>query len=127
MKTEAIQIVDYGRGPQLSTTRITVLDVFYYLHRGHGFDAIHQIMPTLSREEFDVVENYVKQHYNALAEKDRRVEERIQQEIAEQKAKGLYHEIDESVSVEERARRLKEKLHGRLKEQAEKNGGHPTF
>lgn len=38
MKTEVIEIVDRGRGPQLSTTRITVLDIFYYLHRGHGFE-----------------------------------------------------------------------------------------
>jgi hypothetical protein len=31
MKTETIQIVERGRGPQLSTSRLTVLDVFYYL------------------------------------------------------------------------------------------------
>ena len=31
MKTETIEIVDRGRGPQLSTTRITVMDVFYWL------------------------------------------------------------------------------------------------
>ena len=48
MKTEIIEIVDRGRGPQLSTTRITVLDVFYYLHRGYAFNVIHEIMPTLS-------------------------------------------------------------------------------
>jgi hypothetical protein len=29
MKTETIEIVERGRGPQLSTTRITVSDVFY--------------------------------------------------------------------------------------------------
>jgi hypothetical protein len=31
MKSETIEIVDRGRGPQLSTSRMTVLDVFYYL------------------------------------------------------------------------------------------------
>lgn len=124
MKTD-IQIVDHGRGPQLSTSRITVMDVFYYLHRGRDWDIIHQAMPSLSREEFDVVLAYINQHRAELIEKDRRVEERIEQGIAEQKAKGLYHEIDESVPVEKRAARLKEKLRQRLKEQAEKNGGLP--
>ena len=57
------------------------------------------------------------------SKKDRRVEERIRRGVAEQKAKGLSHEIDETVPVEERAARLKEKLRPRLKEQAEKNGG----
>ena len=41
--------------------------------------------------------------------------------IAAQKAKGLYREIDESIPVEERAQRLKEKIKQR---QAEKNGDH---
>src|SRR5207248_564481 len=33
-----IEIVDRGCGPQLSASRITVMDVFYYLHRGYDFD-----------------------------------------------------------------------------------------
>lgn len=122
MKTD-IQIVDCGRGPQLSTSRITVMDVFYYLHRGRDWDLVHRAMPSLSREEFDVVLEYINQHRDELVEKDRRVEERNQQGIAEQKAKGLHHEIDVSVPVAVRAERLKEKLRQRLKEQAEKNGG----
>ena len=66
MKTQTIEIVDHGRGPQLSTMRITVLDVFYYLHRGYEFDEIHEIMPILSREEFDVVAEYVEAHRDEL-------------------------------------------------------------
>jgi hypothetical protein len=122
MKTD-IQIVDSGRGPQLSTSRITVMDVFYYLHRGRDWDTVHRAMPSLTREEFDAVLNYVKQHYDELVEADRRVEERIQRGISEQKARGLHHEIDAAVPVEERAARLKARLRQRLKEQAEKNGG----
>src|SRR5437667_2834033 len=72
MRAEVIEIVDYGRGPQLSTTRITVLDIFYYLHRGYDFDTIQHIMPTLSRAEFDVVLQYVRLHQDELAEEDRR-------------------------------------------------------
>jgi phenylpropionate dioxygenase-like ring-hydroxylating dioxygenase large terminal subunit len=124
MKTETIQIVDRGRGPQLSTSRLTVMDVFYYLHRGHDFEFIHRAMPSLSREEFDVVVEYVNAHHDELVKEDRAVEEWIQRRIAEQKAKGWLHEIDESVPVEVRAERLKEKLRQRLKQEAEKNGGH---
>ncbi len=62
MKTETIEIVDRGRGPQLSTTRITVLDTFYHLHRGHGFEVIQEAMPSLSRAEFDAVLRYVDIH-----------------------------------------------------------------
>ena len=44
MKTETIEIVDRGRGPQLSTTRITVMDVFYWYHRGYSWKEIADIM-----------------------------------------------------------------------------------
>jgi uncharacterized protein (DUF433 family) len=126
METKTVRIVDVGRGPQIEGHRLTVMDVFYYVHRGHDFDFIHRAMPTLTREQFDAVVEYVKEHHEELVEKDRRVEERIKKGIAEQKAKGLYHEIDDSVSVEERAARLKEKLRKRLADQAEKNGGRPA-
>ena len=124
MNARPIQIVDLGRGPQIEGHRLTVMDVFYYLHRGHDFDFIHRAMPSLTRVQFDAVVEYVNEHHDELVDKDRRVEERIKKGIAEQKAKGLYHEIDESVPVEERAARLKERLRRQLTEQAEKNGGH---
>lgn len=121
-----VQIVDLGRGPQLSTSRITVMDVFYYLHRGRDWPIVHKAMPSLTREEYDVIVAYVDQHRHELVEEDRYVEECIQQGIAEQRIKGLQHEIDSCVPVEERAARLKEKLRRRLAEQVEKNGGlHP--
>ena len=74
------------------------------------------------RQSNDVVE-YVNEHHDELVEKDCRVEERIKKGIAEQKAKGLYHEIDESVPVETRAARLKEKLRRKLAGNA--TGGTP--
>ena len=123
MKTETIQIIDHGRGPQLSTTRITVLDIFYYLHRGYDFDPIHEIMPTLSRAEFDVVLDYVKAHHDELVDKDRRAEDFIRRAMAEQRAQGLCSDIDDSVPREDRIAKLKEKMRQRL---GEKNGeGHP--
>jgi uncharacterized protein (DUF433 family) len=112
--TPPITIVDRGRGPQLSTSRITVLDVFYYLHRGHDFDVIHEAMPTLTREEFDAVVGYVAAHRGALVEQDHRAEEAIRRGIAEQRAKGLAPDIDESIPLAERIARLRARLHQRL-------------
>lgn len=126
MNSKTGGIVDVGRGPQIEGHRLTVMDIFYYLHRGHDFPFIHRAMPTLTREQFDAVVEYVNEHSGELAEEDRRVEEFHRRGIAEQKAKGLYREIDESVPVEERAARLKGKLRQRMRDQTEKNGGHPA-
>ncbi len=88
MITKTVRIVDIGRGPQIEGHRLTVMDVFYYLHRGHDFDFIHRALPSLTREQFIAVVEYVNAHHEELAEEDRYVEQRIQEEIAEQKAKG---------------------------------------
>jgi hypothetical protein len=123
MNTTSIRIVDIGRGPQIEGHRLTIMNVFYYLHRDFDFDFIHRAMPSLTRAQFDVVVQYVNEHHDELVEKDRRIEGRIKQGIDEQKAKGLYNEIDASVPIEERAARLKDKLRRKLAEQAAKSGG----
>jgi hypothetical protein len=124
MKTETIEIVDLGRGPQLSTSRITVLDVSYYLHRGYDFDFIHRAMPSLTREEFDAVVAFVNGHHDELVEKDRRADEFHQRGMEAQHAKGgIFAASEENLTTEERVARLKEKMQQKL---AEKNGaGHP--
>ncbi len=126
MKTRTARIVDLGRGPQIDGQRLTVMDIFFYLHRGYDFDFIHRALPSLTSAEFDAVVEYVNDHHEELAEQDRRAEEFIKKGIAEQKARGLHHDSDESVPLEVRAASLKEKLRRRLMEQAEKNGGHAT-
>jgi hypothetical protein len=78
-------------------------------------------MPSLSREQFDAVVAYANQHHDELVEKDRRGEEFIRRGIAEQKARGLYHEIDESIPMQERVDRLRERMQ-RMK--SEKANGH---
>ena len=124
MKTETIEIVDRGRGPQISTSRITVMDVFYWIHRGYGWDEVHYSMPILTRAEFDLIMEYINQHREELAEADRRVEEYRERKIAEQRARGgIFAGPDETLSPEERHARLREKLRKRI---AEKNGeGNP--
>ncbi|MBI2809159.1 MAG: DUF433 domain-containing protein [Planctomycetes bacterium] len=120
MKTDEIQIVDHGRGPQLSTSRITVLDVFFYLHRGYDFDFIHRAMPSLTAEEFAALVAYVEVHRDELVEQDRRAEEFHRRGMEAQHARGgIFAASDETLTTEERIARLKEKMRARL---TEKNG-----
>jgi uncharacterized protein (DUF433 family) len=71
-----IHIVDRGRGPQLSTKRITVQDLVPYLELKYTHQQILEIMPVLTEEEIRVVEQYVQSNYNAVMEQDRLIQER---------------------------------------------------
>jgi hypothetical protein len=122
MKT-TVRIVDYGRGPQIEDHRLTVMDVFYYLHRGRDWEFIHRALPSLKRDEFDAVVIYVREHYNELAEADRRVEERNQRGIEEQNQRRP-RLVDPDAPPEERLNQLKEALRRRLAAQTERNGDH---
>jgi uncharacterized protein (DUF433 family) len=120
MNTKKVRIVDLGRGPQIEGHRLTVMDVFYYLHRGYDFDFIHEAMPSLTREQFHAVAEYVREHQDELAEKDRRVEEFHRRGMEAQRARGgIFAESDECLTSEERLARLKDKMKLKL---AEKNG-----
>jgi uncharacterized protein (DUF433 family) len=120
MNTNKVRIVDLGRGPQIEGHRITVMDVFYYVHRDCNFEFIQRAMPTLSRERYDAVMEYIREHYEELAAKDARVEELQRQEKEVLKAKGLYTEPDFTLSQEERIAQIKEKI--RLKKEGLVNG-----
>jgi uncharacterized protein (DUF433 family) len=120
MTTKKVRIVDLGRGAQIEGHRLTVMDVFYYLHRGYDFDFIHGAMPTLTREQFDAVVEYVNGHHDELAEQDRRVDEFHQRGIEAQRARGgIFAESDENLTTAERIARLEEKMKLKL---AEKDG-----
>lgn len=75
MNTE-IAIIDRGRGPQLSTSRITVQDLVPYLQSNCSYDEIRQVMPILSEAEFQIVERYVEEHREEVMAEDRRIRER---------------------------------------------------
>ena|SRR5579864_2910983 len=75
MKTE-IQIVDRGRGLQLSTSRVTVQDLVPYFQEGCSYEEIRRWIPTLSDEEIAVVERYYRDHQQQLDEEDRQIRER---------------------------------------------------
>jgi hypothetical protein len=55
--------------------------------------------------------DYVNQHRDELAEKDRRVEEYTRQRIAEQHARGgIFAPPDPNLTLEERVAQLREKM-----------------
>ncbi|HEV3236534.1 MAG TPA: DUF433 domain-containing protein [Gemmataceae bacterium] len=123
MQATEIRIVDLGRGPQIEGQRLTVMDIFYYLHRGYDRDFIHKAMPSLTREQFDAVLLYVNEHREELVERDRRVEEFHERGIEAQHARGgIFAESHENLTSEERVARLKGKMKQRS---AEKNGARP--
>src|SRR5437868_91502 len=73
--TKTIEIVDRGRGPQLSTCRITVQDVVPYLQNGSSYGEIVQAMPILSVAEIQAIERYVAEHKAEVMDEDRRIRE----------------------------------------------------
>lgn len=112
-----ITIVDRGRGPQLSTSRITVQDVVPYLQQQFTREQIREIMPVLSDDEIQVIERYVEEHYDEVMEQDRRIRERAAARR-------------NSPEIEEIRRRGREKLEALRKQfelkrrQQEHNGDH---
>ena len=76
MESNGVRIVDRGRGPQLSTSRITVQDLVPYLQQDYAHEQILQIMPVLTVPEIEAVERYVLDNYDAVIEQDRRIRER---------------------------------------------------
>jgi uncharacterized protein (DUF433 family) len=71
-----IQIVDRGRGPQLSTCRITVQDLVPYLLLGYTHQQIQEVMPALSIEEILAIEHYLEEHRAAVMAEDQRIRDR---------------------------------------------------
>ncbi len=69
MKTETIQIIDRGRGAQLSTSRVTVQDLVPYFQEGCSHEEIIRWIPTLSAAEIAVVERYHGEHQESSTRK----------------------------------------------------------
>jgi len=69
-----ITLIDRGRGLQLSTSRITVMDLVQYLRREWPYEEIAKIIPILTRDEFAVIEEYYRAHKDELDTEDDRVD-----------------------------------------------------
>ena len=110
MKTETIEIVDRGRGPQLSTSRITVQDLVPYFQEGCSHEEILRWIPTLTPEEVLVVEQYFREHQTELEEEDKQIRAYVAEQIRLQRLRFP----EESRDV--RLARMKEALRQRQKE-----------
>jgi uncharacterized protein (DUF433 family) len=76
MKTEPIEIIDRGRGAQLSTSRVTVQDLVPYFQERCSYEEIIRWIPTLTAAEIAVAERYYRDHQVALDKEDRLIRER---------------------------------------------------
>jgi uncharacterized protein (DUF433 family) len=117
MKVDCMQIIDIGRGPQLSTSRITVLDLVHYFQKGATYDEILRWIPTLTKEEIVLVEKYYQEHKEEFDEKERQTQQYRAERIRQQRLRFPQEERDVRLA------RMKELLRQR---QQEANGeGHP--
>jgi uncharacterized protein (DUF433 family) len=110
VKTETIEIVERGRGPQLSTSRITVQDLVPYFQDGCSHEEILRWMPTLSAEEIAVVARYYRDHRAALDEEDKKIRAHVAEQIRLQRLRFPEE------PREARLARMKETLRRRRKE-----------
>ena len=81
MITTTVEIIDVGRGPQLSTCRITVLDLVRYFRQGSSRAEILRWIPTLSEQEIAAVERYYLDHRHDLDELDDRAVARREEQV----------------------------------------------
>src|SRR5215468_7406847 len=116
MKTEAIEIVDRGRGPQLSTSRITVQDLLPYYREGASNEEIRRWIPSLTDEEIAVLKNYIQEHYEEALQAEKEIQAYHDHLRATQPA---WTRANDHLSIEERKALLREKLAQR---NAGKNG-----
>lgn len=72
-----ISIVDRGRGPQLSTSRITVQDLLPYFRLGYPHEQIiREAMPSLSVAEIEVAKKFFDEHREEVLEVERQIRQR---------------------------------------------------
>jgi uncharacterized protein (DUF433 family) len=117
--TAKIQIVDRGRGLQLSTSRVTVQDLVPYFQEGASRDEIIRWIPTLSADEIAVVEAYYRAHQAELDEQDRHIRAQSAQRVNPPEIEEILRRGGEKMAA------LKEKF-ARKKQAAERNGDHAS-
>jgi uncharacterized protein (DUF433 family) len=113
MKTEPIQIIDRGRGAQLSTSRVTVQDLVPYFQQGSTQEEIIRWIPTLTAAEITVAERYYREYRQALDEEDRLIRARS----AENKNPPWVEQVLEEARAERLAitERLRQQANGEAK------------
>jgi len=71
-----VEIIDRGRGPELSTVRITVYDIIPYLEGGDGPNMIAVTLNISTRQVLALME-YIENHKEEVMEVHREIEERF--------------------------------------------------
>ena len=113
-----IRLIDSGRGLQLSTSRITVMDLVPYFRRGCSHEEIVHWLPTLTPAEIAVVEEYYRAHKKELDAEDDRILEYREDQLRLQRER--FPMKDET--TEERMARFREII---KKRQGANNEGNP--
>ena len=116
MKTETVEIVDRGRGPQLSTRKITVQDLLPFYRENASNDEIRRWLPMLSDEEIGALREYIRCHFDEVAEDEKRIKAYHDKLRA---AQPEWTRLNDHLTSEERIALLREKA---AKRKAEKNG-----
>ena len=107
MDTNGVQIVDHGRGPQLSTSRITVQDLLPYYRDGASNEEIFRWIPSLTDTEITVLMDYIGEHYQEVLQTENRIKELHDRMRAAQPG---WTRANDSLSIEQRRTLLREKL-----------------
>jgi uncharacterized protein (DUF433 family) len=107
MKSETLQIVDLGRGPQLSTCRITAQDLLPYYREGASNDEIRRWIPSLSDNEIALLKDYIRDHFEEVIQAEKDIKAYHDRMRAQQPAWTL---ADDALSLEERRALLQKKL-----------------
>jgi uncharacterized protein (DUF433 family) len=76
-----VTLVDRGRGMQLSTSRITVMDLVPYFQHGDSPEEIMQWIPALTPEEIAVAHAYYREHKDELDAEDRQVRKYREEQV----------------------------------------------
>jgi uncharacterized protein (DUF433 family) len=107
MKTDAIQIVDCGRGPQLSSNRITVQDLLPYYRERASNEEIRRWIPSLSDEEITLLQDYIRDHRDEVLQAEKEIKEYHDRMRARQPA---WTQANDHLTLERRRALLREKL-----------------
>jgi uncharacterized protein (DUF433 family) len=107
MKTEMIQIVDQGRGPQLSTCRITAQDLLPYYREGASNDEIRRWLPALTDDEIALLRDYIRDHFEEVCQAEKDIKAYHDRMRAQQPA---WTRANDALSLEERRALLRKKL-----------------
>jgi uncharacterized protein (DUF433 family) len=117
---KGICIVDKGRGPQLSTSRITAQDILPYFLERASHAEIRRWFPTLSDEELTALLSYVRDHVETLLQAQAKIKAHHQQQ---KHAQPEWVKATEGLSVAARQARLRDLI---ARRNAENSGAHAS-